>query len=59
MKPKDNGIYNAEYVPILGNVSSYSEYSFFPNGIVIFLLTQDSPNMFNYLSHSCRVVNPI
>ena len=58
-KLKDNGICNAEDVPILGNVSSYSEYSFFPNGIVIFLLTQDSPNMFNYLSHSCSVVNPI
>ena len=58
-KLKDNGICNAEDVPILGNVSSYSEYSFCPNGIVIFLLTQDSPNMFNYLSHSCSVVNPI
>ena len=56
---KYNGICNAEDVPILGNVPSYSEYSFFPNGIVIFLLTQDSPNMFNYLSHSCSVVNPI
>ena len=59
MKPKNKSICNRVHVPIYSNVSSYSEYSFFPNGIVIFLLTQDSRNMFNYLSHSCRVVNPI
>ena len=58
-KLKHNDICNAEDVPILGNVPSYSEYSFFQDEIVIFLLTQDSPNMFNYLSHSCSVVNPI
>ena len=59
MKPKDKSICNREDVPIFRNVSSYSEYSFLSNGIGIFLLTRNSPNMFKYLSHSCSVVNPI